>query len=1003
MKQKSVIFTILGVIILMVACTPSSLRLGRAPKVVEQAAVVSVPELDRVPFDTVATPQKTALVDSVLETLRDSLGTGQSAAVVDSVVKEMKDSLKEVSRVPDIPNGAQAAIKTKRDTTTMDSIELAIYKHNKAVDDSLALDSINRKKKNGIDSPVEYSADDSLTYDALTATAHLYGSAKVKYQNMDLASEKIFMSLDSNLVHAMGKRDTTTDQMVNTPVFKMGSDEYQSTQMSFNFKTKKGLISEVYTQQEDGYLTSDLSKRGANGEMFLEHGRYTTCDDPHPDFYLALSRAKVRPGKDVVFGPAYLVVADVPLPLAIPYGFFPFSRSYSSGFIMPTYGDETERGFYLRDGGYYFAVNDKMDLKLLGEIYTKGSWGLSAATNYKKRYKFSGSFFASYQNTVTGEKNMPDYAKQTSFKIQWSHRQDAKANPFSNLSASVNFATSSYERNNLTSMYNPQTMTQSTRTSSVSYSTTFSSIGMSLSSTMNLNQNMRDSTIALTLPDLNISISRFNPFKRKKMVGAERWYEKISMSYTGHFSNSISTKEDQLMHSSFTRDWKNSMQHTIPIQGNFTLFGYLNLNPSFNFTDYTSFLKQEKSWDVAQQKEVTDTISGLYNIYNWNLSLSASTKLYGFWVPNRKIFGNKIDRIRHVITPNVSFSYHPDFSASRYGYYKTYQKTDADGNVSLVEYSPYQIGSVSPPGKGMAGTVNFQVSNNLEMKVRDSNDSLKKVSLIDELGASMSYNLAADIRPLSDLNTTLRLKLTKSYTFNLSAVFASYIYEADSVGATPRISEHTTYWSQGKLGRFQGMSQNLSYTLDNKKVIDLFKRLRGEKVEKNNRDTRNLGDEEEDENEVETNVDKDMEKAKRGAQKDKTKADTDEDGYMAFQMPWSISIGYGVTMREGNSNFNYKTMRYPYTFTQNLNLSGNLRISDGWNISFSSGYDFDSHKISMTTASLSRDLHCFNMSCSVVLAPYTSYNFSFRCNASTLTDALKYDKRSGSTNAVQWY
>ena len=1005
MKQKSVIFTILGVIILMVACTPSSLRLGRAPKVVEQAAVVSVPELDRVPLDTVATPQKTALVDSVPETLRDSLGTGQSAAVVDSVVKEMKDSLKEVSRVPDIPNGAQAAIKTKRDTTTMDSIELAIYKHNKAVDDSLALDSINRKKKNGIDSPVEYSADDSLTYDALTATAHLYGSAKVKYQNMDLASEKIFMSLDSNLVHAMGKRDTTTDQMVNTPVFKMGSDEYQSTQMSFNFKTKKGLISEVYTQQEDGYLTSDLSKRGANGEMFLEHGRYTTCDDPHPDFYLALSRAKVRPGKDVVFGPAYLVVADVPLPLAIPYGFFPFSRSYSSGFIMPTYGDETERGFYLRDGGYYFAVNDKMDLKLLGEIYTKGSWGLSAATNYKKRYKFSGSFFASYQNTVTGEKNMPDYAKQTSFKIQWSHRQDAKANPFSNLSASVNFATSSYERNNLTSMYNPQTMTQSTRTSSVSYSTTFSSIGMSLSSTMNLNQNMRDSTIALTLPDLNISISRFNPFKRKKMVGAERWYEKISMSYTGHFSNSISTKEDQLMHSSFTRDWKNSMQHTIPIQGNFTLFGYLNLNPSFNFTDYTSFLKQEKSWDVAQQKEVTDTISGLYNIYNWNLSLSASTKLYGFWVPNRKIFGNKIDRIRHVITPNVSFSYHPDFSASRYGYYKTYQKTDADGNVSLVEYSPYQIGSVSPPGKGMAGTVNFQVSNNLEMKVRDSNDSLKKVSLIDELGASMSYNLAADIRPLSDLNTTLRLKLTKSYTFNLSAVFASYIYEADSVGATPRISEHTTYWSQGKLGRFQGMSQNLSYTLDNKKVIDLFKRLRGEKVEKNNRDTRNLGDEEEDENEVETNVDKDMEKAKRGAQKDKTKADTDEDGYMAFSLPWSVSLGYGITMSEDTDvkKFNYSTMKYPYKFTQTLNVSGNIRLSDGWNIQFSSGYDFENGKISMTTASLSRDLHCFNMSCSVVLAPYTSYNFSFRCNASTLTDALKYDKRSSYSNSVQWY
>ena len=302
----------------------------------------------------------------------------------------------------------------------------------------------------------------------------------------------------------------------------------------------------------------------------------------------------------------------------------------------------------------------------------------------------------------------------------------------------------------------------------------------------------------------------------------------------------------------------------------------------------------------------------------------------------------------------------------------------------------------------MSGSIHFDIGNNLEMKMRNKDDSLKKIYLIDELGFSMSYNMAAKIRPWSDLNTRLRLKLSKRYTFNLNAVFASYVYEADSVGATPHLSEHTTYWGQGRIGRFQGMSQNLSYTLDNKKIMDLFKRLRGEKVDK---DKNKKDDEDDDEwdNEVETNIDKDMEKAKHGAKKDKTKADTDEDGYMAFSMPWSISIGYGISMREGNTNFNYEKMRYPYVFTQNLNLSGNIRLSDGWNISFSSGYDFDNHKISMTTASLSRDLHCFNMSCSVVLAPYTSYNFSFRCNAATLTDALKYDKRSSYSNAVQWY
>ena len=886
----------------------------------------------------------------------------------------------------------------------LDSLHQAILDHNKAIDDSLALDSINKTKKTGIDSPVEFSANDSIVYIAGSGMAHLFGDSHVKYQNMDLTSEKIYMCLDSSLVHATGARDSS-EVLFGTPVFKMGSDTYESDTMAFNFKTKKGLIQQVYTQQEDGYLTSEMSKRDGDGVLYLQHGKYTTCDDPHPDFYIALSRAKVRPGKDVVFGPAYLVVCDVPLPLAIPYGFFPFTKSYSSGFIMPTYGDETSRGFYLRDGGYYFALSDKMDLKLLGEIYTKGSWGVSAASNYRKRYRYNGSFYASYQNSVEGEKNLPDYQKTTSFKLQWSHRQDAKANPFSNLSASVNFATSSYERNNLTSMYNPQALTQSTRTSSVNYSTKFSSIGMSLNTTLNLNQNMRDSTIAMTMPDLNISIARFYPFKRKKMVGKEKWYEKISLSYTGRFSNSISTKEDKLLHSNLVKDWRNGMQHTIPVSANFTVFNYINLNASFNFTDRTYFSKTMQSWDG--NKVVSDTIYGLYNIYNWSMSLGASTKLYGFLKPSNRFLGGKIQAVRHVVTPQLTFTYAPDFSTSRYGYYETYQKTNADGTVSLVEYSPYANGLYGVPGRGKTGSIHMDLSNNLEMKMFDSNDSLRKISLIDELGFSMSYNMAAKIRPWSDLTTRLRLKLTKSYTLNINAVFASYVYEADSVGATPRISEHTTYWEKGKIGRFQGMSQNLSYTLTSDKVTNLIKWLKGERVDKNTANAnKNNKKDDDDEIEVESNLDKDLEEGKHGAKKQSAgKAETDEDGYMNFSLPWSISFGYGITMRENTdkSKFNYNTMRYPYKFTQNLNMSGNVRLSDGWNITFSSGYDFENKKISMTMASLSRDLHCFNMSCSVVLAPYTSYNFSFRCNASTLTDALKYDKRSSYSNAVQWY
>ena len=912
-----------------------------------------------------------------------------SAVVVDTLLKGKS------------PKDSKAVDKNIPDTTKMDSLQLAIYHHNKAIDDSIRADSMMRARSNGIDAPVKYSAEDSLVYDAESGTAYLYGNSKVDYENMKLTSDKVHMNLDKSTVRATGTVDSTAEGGIKgKPVFTMGKDEYKSDTMAFNFKSKKGLIKGVYTEQQDGFLSGEVGKRDSTGSIYLQHGRYTTCDKPHPDFYIALSRAKVRPGKDVVFGPAYLVVADVPLPLAIPYGFFPFSKKYSSGFIMPSYGDESDRGFYLRDGGYYFAISDKWDLKLLGEIYTKGSWGVSAASNYRKRYRYSGSFLFSYQDSKTGDKGLPDFAEQESFKIQWNHRQDPKANPYSSLAASVNFATSSYERNNLNSMYNPQTLTQSTRTSSVSWSTGFSSIGLSLSATTNLAQDMRTSSIQITLPDLNISLSRFYPFKRKHLVGKERWYEKISMSYTGQLANSISTTEDKILHSNLIKDWKNAFQHTIPVQANFTLFNYINVTPSFNFTDRMYSKKVTRGWDNTLQKEVVrDTIYGFHNVYNWSMNVGASTKLYGFWVPNRKLFGDKIQAIRHVITPQVSFSYSPNFGARRYGYYDSYQYTDASGNVKLVEYSPYQDELYSVPGKYKTEMISWDVSNNIEMKIKSDKDTTgyKKISIIDELGASMSYNAAADYHRWSDLSMRLRLKWWKNYTFSMNAQFATYAYELDANGK-PYVGNHTE-WGYGRLPRFQGMSQNFSFTLNPEKLKKWF----GRKDDKD--DDKVSVDSDGPDTNIESNMDDDLEKGKYAAKKKRGNiAETDDDGYMSFNMPWSLTIGYGITMRENTAGrFNTKTMRYPYKFTQTLNFSGNIRISDGWNINFSSGYDFENHAMSMTTASLSRDLHCFNMSASVVLAPYTSYNFTFRCNAATLTDALKYDKRSGITNAVQWY
>lgn len=865
--------------------------------------------------------------------------------------------------------------------------------------DSLYKDTV-RKSKSALEEPVSYSAKDSITFDYTNSRAHLFGGSQVNYQNLQLTADDISLSLDSSLVHASGRPDST-GAIQGKPLFKQGEDEYEPDRISYNFKTRKAFISNVYTQEGEGFMQSREGKRDSSGVMYVQNGKYTTCDAEHPHFYVSLTRAKMHPGKNVIFGPAYLVVEDVPLPLAIPYGFFPFSSSYKSGFIMPTYGDETTRGFYLRDGGYYFAINDKVDLKVLGEFYTKGSWGLSAQTNYKKRYRFGGNFYFSYQNTKEGEKNMPDYSVSKSFKLTWSHRQDAKANPTQTFSASVNFATSSYERNNLTSMYNPESYTQSTRTSSVSYSKSFSKVGLTLSGTFNLSQNMRDSSISVTLPTLSISQSRFNPFKRKKAAGKERWYEKIAMSYTGTLANSINTKEDKLFHSSLVKDWRNGMRHQVPISASFSVLNYINVTPSFTFTDRMYTHKVMQGWDTERQDVQRDTVYGFYNVYNYNMSISANTKLYGMYRPMPWFGGKKIAAIRHVFTPTVSFSYAPDFSQSRFGFYDSYVKTDANGNVSTVRYSPFSGMMYGTVGQGMTGSVTMDVANNIEMKVRTDKDSTgyRKISLIDELGGSLSYNMAAKRRPWSDLNLRARIKLTKKYTYSMNAVFATYAYEKDENGRV-YVGDHTE-WSRGRFGRFQGTAQNITYSISN----ETFRKLFGKKHSTTTSDDEldEELDEDEETDPTMQNVDPDRKKGKTGANQE-SNGDVDEDGYLKFSLPWSINIGYGVTIRENTQGrFNDKRMRYPYKLSHTLNISGNIRISEGWNINFSSGYDFNMHKLSMTTASLSRDLHCFQMSCSMVISPYTSYNFTFACKAGTLADALKWKKQSSYSSNIDWY
>lgn len=877
--------------------------------------------------------------------------------------------------------GGEKTDSLHRDSLALDSLGM----------DSLAADTT--KKKEPLDAPVIYEASDSIVF-TKEGYAHLYGEGKVNYQNIELTSAVITMNMDSSTVYATGVTDTAGVE-TGSPIFKDGETPYESKIMRYNFKTKKGFINSIVTQQGEGYVTSEEGKKGANDEIYMRHGKYTTCDNhEHPHFYLKLSMAKVRPKKNVVFGPAQLVVEDVPLPIAVPFGFFPFNSSYSSGFIMPTYGDEMNRGFYLRDGGYYFAISDQMDLKVLGEIFTKGSWGLSAASNYNKRYKFSGSFNASYLVTKTGEKNMPDYSVSKDFRIQWSHRQDAKANPNSSFSASVNFATSSYDRSSLSSLYNPQQYSQNTKASSVSYSRNFPEIGLNISGAFNITQNTRDSSLSMTLPDVNISLNRIYPFKRKKSAGDERWYEKISLQYTGSITNSISTKDNLLFKTPLTQ-WENGMQHKIPVSATFNLFKYINIVPSFNYTERWYLRKVKQSYDpspTSTDHVKRDTINGFNRLYDYNLSLQMNTKLYGMYKP--LFMKSKELQIRHVFTPTVSYTYTPDFGKSRYGYYDTYTYTDEDGEVRTVEYSPYEGAVYGYPGKNMSQNISFSIDNNIEMKMKSDKDTTgyKKISLIDQLGASLSYDVAN--KRWSDLSMNLRLKLTKSYTFNMNASFATYAYQFDENGNV--VVGDRTEWSYGRFGRFQGYSGSFSYTLNN----DTFKKLFGkiDEDEKNkDKEGKEGGEDEGTEEETEEqNNNSNMRKTE--------KASVDSDGYLAFKLPWSVSLSYSYSIREDRSkDINIKTMRYPYSLTHSLNVSGNFKIGSRWNMTYSTGYDFTSKEMSMTTLNITRDLHCFNMSCGLVFGPFTSYNFSIRANSSMLTDALKWDQRSNTGSAVTWY
>ena len=816
-----------------------------------------------------------------------------------------------------------------------------------------------RKATGFLDGAIEGKSTDSLVYDVRNKLVYVYNEGDVTYQNSNLKADFMRIDMTDKTVFAYGKPDSLDGKAIVTkPEFSDGSASYQMDTITYNFATEKAKIKGVATQQGDGWLVGGSVKKMPDNTINIQDGMYTTCDETdHPHFYLAMTKAKVQPGKKVITGPAYLVMEDVPIYfLGIPYGFFPINMGPKSGLLMPSYGEDGTRGFFLRDLGYYITLGDYADLAVRGGFYTLGSWEASAASRYIKRYKYSGSFNIQYSNIKTGEKGEPDYLKQSNFRVQWTHSQDAKANPGSTFSASVNFATSGYNRysaNTLNDILSTQT------NSSISYSKSWTGTPFSLSANMAISQNSSNQSISLTLPTVVFNVSRIYPFKRKEKTGKDRWYEKISMQYTGKMTNSVTTTESEIFTKKTLENMKNGIEHSIPVSASFNVFNYINLSPSFNYNEKWFFKKVEYEWNPMTNK--VDTMAneyGFYRLYNYSMSVSASTTVYGMYDFTKKKRDRKIQAIRHVLTPSIGFSYTPDFGDFKYGYYKSLQR---DSLGTTQTYSPYAQNAYSVPSSGRAMSMNFSLSQNLEMKVLSKRDTsgVKKIKLIDELRISGSYNFLADSMRLSTIPISFRTTLFGNFGINLSATLDPYRLTPDG----KRINK--LFFP----GRIVSTGWSFGYTF----------KSRDDRSQTAINDITSIPPEY-------MNPFYDPYGTMDPVLRRQYMAQT----YYDFSLPWNF--GFNYTVNYSITTGNYPPKGYKKNVTQTVGFNGSLNLTPKMGITFQGGYDIKANRLTTSSVSITRDLHCWQMSFSwIPFGTYRSWSFNIGVKAASLSD-LKYDK-----------
>lgn len=822
--------------------------------------------------------------------------------------------------------------------------------------DSVKTDSVKPERGVLFNDVVDYKADDSIRLDMANKRMYLYKNAYIKYQKTELTADYIEIDMDNNIAYASGVADTAGN-IIGKPKFKDGSQEFESLDLKYNFKTGKGFVKEIITQQGDGYIQGKLTKRMSDSIYCVKNGWYTTCDQhDHPHFYIRMSKAKLIKDKKVVSGFANLYIEDVPLPLAIPFGFFPITSKGTSGIIMPTYGEERLRGFNLKDGGYYWFINDYVDLTATGTIYTNGSWGLGLGSNYRKRYKFSGTFSFTTNHNKFSDKGLPDYYVSKDWGLRWTHSQDAKANPYSSFTASVDISSASNNYNNAT---NIDEIANQRKQSSISWQKKWPNGPFNLTASLTHNQNSQDSSISLSLPNVNLRMSSIYPLRRKERVGKMRWYENIGLSYNAELRNNVQTKESELGESfkHMARDWQNGFKHSIPLSTSINIVKDLSVSPSFNYNG-VAFLRSIRMKDWVADTLLpnggyfpdADTIYGFHYAHNYNASVSLAYNptiygMYQFKNPNSKVFA-----IRHVMRPSASINYTPKMGVPRSKYYKTY--LDQNGNEK--EYSIFngQLYSV-PSGGEQSGGLSLSLDNNVEMKVRNDKDTtgkeeFKKIKLLESFRLSSSYNFFADSMRWSNIQLSARTKvLNNRVNINLTGTLDPYAINA-------RGQRYNKY--AGGIGRLTRVSASTGIQ---------FSSDSGKKKEEKN---------------------------------DRLNGHYDE--YMDFEVPWNISIDYTFNYSKNYSANNAPGATKPLsrnTISQIFRVNGDFSLTPKWKLGVSTGYDVQAKEVTATSFNITRDLHCWEMTFSCIpFGTHQSYNFQINVRSSLLQD-LKLTKRDS------WY